>query len=196
MVAGILVLGIVFSAIVFQIYQYGHQDLSEPAPAEVVLGAAEFGGVPSNVLRARLDNAVLLFDQHLVPLIVTTGGSERGDMYTEAEVSRTYLLSRGIPGSDIVADASGNDTYQTLVSVNSVLLARGIRKAIFVSDAFHEFRVSQIASSLGIFAIPSPTHTSPIKGFTAVSYYLREAVAVLGAKVVGYKFLSIIRHGS
>ena len=196
MSAIVFVIILTFSVVVYQIYQFGHRNLSERAPIAVVMGAAEYNGIPSNVLKARLDHAVILFKEHLVPLIMTTGGSELGDSYTEAGVSATYLETQGVPTGDIVVDAVGVDTYQSVMSVNNELQSRGIRSAIFVSDAFHEFRVSQIASAVGITDIVSATDTSPIKGLTAVTYYLREAVAVLGAKVVGYKFLSIIRHGS
>lgn len=192
----VLLFALIFGVILFQIYQFGKRDLAQRAPIAIVMGAAEYGGVPSDVLKARLDHAIMLFREHLVPTIMTTGGSEHGDSFTEAQVSELYLVSKGVPNSDIVVDAVGNDTYQSLVSVNAKLVNMGIRTAIFVSDPFHEFRVAQIVSPMGIVDIPSATHTSPIRGWTAITYYLREGVAVLAAKVVGYKFLSVIRHGS
>lgn len=187
---------IIFLVLLGKIYTFGNHDFIQKAKIEVVLGAAEFNGTPSNVLKARLDHAALLYRQGFATTIITTGGSQNGDLYTEAGVGRTYLISLGIPPANIIADATGNDTYQTMVAVSKTLKSFGATNAIFVSDPFHEYRVYLIASQLGISDISSPTRTSPIRGMSSITYYLREAVAIEMAKLVGFKFLSVLRHGS
>ncbi len=187
---------VLFGATLYQVYSFGQRDLARHAPAAVVMGAAEFDGSPSDVLRARLDHALILFHEGMVNKIITTGGSERGDIYTEAGVGKSYLSQHGVPAVDIISDPVGQDTYQSMVSVETVMHVLGISTAVFVSDRFHEYRVNQIALQLGIHDYSSPTATSPIHGrFLAVDY-LREATAVLAAKVVGYKILSVLRHGN
>src|SRR4051812_1650986 len=67
-------------------------DTANPgADAIVVLGAAQYNGHPSPVLRARLDHAADLWKQHYAPVIVVTGGKVPGDTSTEAGASAAYL---------------------------------------------------------------------------------------------------------
>ena len=62
-----------------------------------MLGAAEYRGRPSPVLRARLDHALELYDRKLAPRILTTGGAGGDPVFTEGGVGRSYLTSRGVP---------------------------------------------------------------------------------------------------
>jgi len=48
----------------------------------MVMGAAQYNGVPSPDLAARLNEALKLFDNKDSSLIVLTGGKEKGDVYT------------------------------------------------------------------------------------------------------------------
>jgi hypothetical protein len=56
------------------IYLYGRYDGAAPADVIVVLGAAQYDGRPSPVLRARLDHAIELYHRGVAPAIITTGG--------------------------------------------------------------------------------------------------------------------------
>src|SRR5512138_2994351 len=60
------------------------------ADAIVVLGAAQYNGRPSPVLRARLDRGIELFRRGLARRLVVTGGVGRGDTTSEGEVARRY----------------------------------------------------------------------------------------------------------
>ena len=60
-----------------------------------MLGAAEYRGRPSPVLRARLDHALELYNRKLAPRILTTGGAGGDPVFTEGGVGRSYLISRG-----------------------------------------------------------------------------------------------------
>ncbi|MDA8101827.1 MAG: YdcF family protein [Nitrospiraceae bacterium] len=180
----------------FEVYSFGQHNYARPVRAEVVLGAAEYDGIPSDVLRARLDHALVLFKEGFAKEIITTGGSQKGDVYNEAEVGARYLRSKGVPYADVIAVPTGNDTYQSMAVVADVLRSMHLTSAIFVSNRFHEYRVRGIAESLGITDYSSPVTASPIHGKALLSYYLREALAVSAGKLVGYKLLSILRHGS
>ena len=52
-----------------------------------------------------------------------------------------------------------------------------------------------IASGLGLVPFATPTRTSPIKGFSVVPYFLKEAIAVGIGRVIGYRELSDLRLG-
>jgi uncharacterized SAM-binding protein YcdF (DUF218 family) len=164
------------------------------ASAVVVMGSAQYNGVPSPDLRARLNEALSLYRRGLAPLIVVTGYKEPGDHFTEAQAGGTYLEDHGVPQS-AVAEVGGADSYQNLTDADKVLKVRGDRTVLIATDPFHEDRSMAIASSLGLVPYPAPTHTSPINGFSSVPYFLKEAIAVGIGRVIGYRELSALRLG-
>ena len=62
-------------AMVVAVLVVGARDEAAPATAIVVLGAAQYEGHPSPVLRARLDHALELYRRSLAPLVIVTGGT-------------------------------------------------------------------------------------------------------------------------
>lgn len=89
--AVVLCLGVTF----VQVYRASIRDGAQPADAIVVLGAAQYNGVPSPVLQDRLDHALELYEGSLAPRIVLTGGRQKGDRFTEATAGYNYLRARG-----------------------------------------------------------------------------------------------------
>lgn len=169
-------------------YQVWHTStLYEPHPADaiIVMGAAQYDGTPTNVLAARLDEAAILWRQHLVPRIVVTGGRKPGDTYTEAEASALYLEARGIPRSAIL-EAGGNNSWENIDDAVALLAPYGAHTVLMVTDPFHEMRSMAIASSLGLAPSPTPTHTSPITGWQTVPYFAKETVGVAVGRIVGF----------
>ena len=69
------------------------------------------------------------------------------------------------------------------------LLARHATTVLVTTDPFHEDRSMAIASSLGLTPSPTPTQTSPIKGWSTVPYFLKEAVGVGLGRIIGFNHL-------
>ena len=138
------------------------QDQRRPADAIVVLGAAQYNGRPSPVLRARLDHALQLYREGLAPRIMVTGGVGRGDTTSEAIVARQYLLSRKVPSSAVVAQPQGRSTQASMTAVADWLEAAHLKRVILVSDPFHMFRLRLEARRTDLEAYTSPTESSPI----------------------------------
>jgi hypothetical protein len=91
-IAALLALIGVTGSIVYTAALIGGQstrDEAQPADVILVLGAAEYRGRPSPVLRARLDHAFELYSRRLAPLIMTTGGAGGDPTFTEAGVGRS-----------------------------------------------------------------------------------------------------------
>lgn len=172
-----------------QVWLTGRRYEPRPAGAIVVMGAAQYNGVPSPDLASRLDEAKQLWRQGLAPAIMVTGSREPGDHYTEAEASARYLLNDGIPGRDIY-ESGGNDSWQNLATAAPLVRAHGDGTVLIVTDPFHEDRSLAIASSLGLTPYPTPTHTSPITGFSTVPYYAKETIGVALGRIVGFQRLS------
>jgi uncharacterized SAM-binding protein YcdF (DUF218 family) len=137
------------------------RDSRAPSRAIVVLGAAQYAGHPSPVLRARVDHAIGLFQSGFSGTIVFTGGIASGDTTSEAAVARRYAIANGVPDSVILVETQSRSTSEALRNVAS-LLRGGPRDVILVSDPFHMLRLSILASRFGLQPRTSPTRTSPI----------------------------------
>jgi uncharacterized SAM-binding protein YcdF (DUF218 family) len=174
-----------------------HRDRARPAAAIVVLGAAQYDGRPSPVLRARLDHAVALWRRGIAPRMIVTGGSREGDRSTEAAAGRRYVVEHGVPDSAVLLESEGQTTSQSLRAVAALL--RELRRtaapgtpaaraggpdaapsAVLVSDPFHMLRLGVLARRYGITAYMSPTPSSPISANPrlAWSYLVRESLKV------------------
>jgi uncharacterized SAM-binding protein YcdF (DUF218 family) len=177
--------------------------LRTPAAAIIVLGAAQYDGRPSPVLKARLDHAVDLWGRGLARRLIVTGGrgsSGSGvDWTTEAAVSRRYAVAHGVPDSAILLESEGRTSDQSLRAAAALL--RELRRqhgaaidsvptdhadladhatAILVSDPFHMLRLSIVARRYGIVPYMSPTPTSPISNNPRLAwrYMLGESLKV------------------
>ena len=138
-----------------QIEIYAHQDQAAPADAIGVLGAAEYDGRPSPVYRARLDHALVLYHRSIAPLIITLGGSG-GDQYNEGAVGEEYLISRGVPEQDIIAETSSRNTEESAQRIAVIARVNGLHRLVVVSDDTHMFRIHAICAAEGLDVLTSP----------------------------------------
>jgi uncharacterized SAM-binding protein YcdF (DUF218 family) len=137
-------------------------DQARPAESIVVLGAAQYSGRPSPVLKARLDHGIDLWTQGMGKVLVLTGGRGYGDTTSEAEAGRIYARKKGVPDTAILLENKGRTTRESMLGVAELLDKRGIRTVILVSDPFHMLRLSIIGRRFGLVPYTSPTRTSPI----------------------------------
>lgn len=177
-----------------QVYLTGRQYQPHAAGAIVVMGAAQYNGVPSPDLQARLNEAKLLWQAQYATNIVVTGSKEPGDVYTEAQASARYLVANGVPGKDIY-QVGGRDSWENLADASPVLLAHGDKTILLVTDGFHEARCLAIASSVGLSASATPTQSSPIRGWSTTPYYAKEALGVGLGRIIGFNHLTSL-HSS
>lgn len=144
------------------VFIFAARDNARRADAIVVLGAAQYDGKPSPVLKARIDHALDLFNRKLAPRLIVTGGRGEGDTTSEAAVARIYALRRGVPDSAILLEASGRTTEESIRAVASILETRDLNSAVLVSDPAHMFRLWVLAHRFGVTPYTSPTKTSPM----------------------------------
>jgi len=137
-------------------------DQARPAESIVVLGAAQYDGRPSPVLRARLDHAVSLWNRGMGKVLIVTGGRGQGDTTSEAAVSRAYARRQGVPDGVILLESDGRTTRESMLAVSRMLNDRPSKTAILVSDPFHMLRLSILGRRFGLIPYTSPTRTSPI----------------------------------
>jgi uncharacterized SAM-binding protein YcdF (DUF218 family) len=187
LIAVVLYLGVT----AWQVWRTGQQYAPVAAGAIVVMGAAQYDGVPSPDLKARLDQAALLWHQHYSSTIVVTGSKEPNDVYTESLAGKSYLERAGIPAADVL-QAGGRNSWENLSDAAAVLVPRGDTNVLVVTDKFHVARSMAIASSVGLTPHPTPTQTSPIHGFAAIPYYAKETVGVAVGRIIGFDHLDSI----
>lgn len=163
-VLGLLLLAAatVYTIALVTVLVVSQQDQRRPVDAIVVLGAAQYNGRPSPVLRARLDHALQLYHQGYASRIVVTGGVGRGDTTSEALVGRNYLLGHDVPPAAVVVQPQGRSTQASMTAVADWLAAERLSRVILVSDPFHMFRLRLEARRTNLEAYTSPTESSPI----------------------------------
>jgi len=144
------------------VFLWSVMDQARPADSIVVLGAAQYDGRPSPVLKARLDHGIDLWTRGLGKVLVFTGGRGYGDTTSEAAVGRAYARRHGVPDAVILIESKGRTTRESMLAVAEILENRGIRTAILVSDPFHMLRLSILGRRFGLTPYTSPTRTSPI----------------------------------
>jgi uncharacterized SAM-binding protein YcdF (DUF218 family) len=167
------------------VHEAGKQEL-HPADAIVVFGAAEYSGHPSPVLRARLDHAYELFQQHLAPVLITTGGAAADPSFSEGGVGRDYLLRRGIPERDLIAETQGSDTAHSAERIAVIMRTNKMRSCLAVSDEYHVFRIKKLLQHEGMTVYVAPRSGSRPHGILQrMIAVLREAVSYLVWKMGG-----------
>jgi uncharacterized SAM-binding protein YcdF (DUF218 family) len=180
----VLYFGITF----VQVWLTSRQYDPHPAGAILVMGAAQDDCVPTLDLAARLDQALTLYHQGYAHLIMLTGSKQPGDKCTEAESGAMYLEARGVPSADIL-QAGGNDSYENIADASPTLVAHDARVVLVTTDPFHEDRSMAIASTLGLKPSPTPTQTSPIRGWSTLPYFAKETLGVGLGRIIGYNHL-------
>jgi uncharacterized SAM-binding protein YcdF (DUF218 family) len=141
-----------------QIEAYANRDEARPADAIAVFGAAEYDGRPSPVLRARLNHALQLYQEHLAPLVITLGGGGEGDgpLDSEGAVGHDYLLAHGVPETQVIAETQSTDTEESARRLASIARENHLNRIIAVSDGTHLFRIHALCTSLGLDVYTSP----------------------------------------
>jgi uncharacterized SAM-binding protein YcdF (DUF218 family) len=158
--------------------------------AIVVLGAAQYDGRPSAIYEARLEHAIDLWSGKVAPVLVFTGGKERGDRFTEGGSGARWAIEHGVPAEAVLTEERSRTTYQNLAGAKRLLQRRdpGRRpRIVVVSDPFHMFRAVKQAADLGMDAYPSPTRTSPLSAsrLKLTELVLREDLAIAGYLLSG-----------
>ncbi len=148
-----------------EIQIFARWDQAAPADAIGVLGAAEYDGRPSPVYRARLDHALVLFNRGIAPLIITLGGPG-GDRYNEGSVGAAYLISKGVPEQDIIAETESPNTEESARRIAVLARVNGLHRLVIVSDGTHLFRIHAICAAEGLDVLTSPRPSPAVEDRT------------------------------
>jgi vancomycin permeability regulator SanA len=183
-----LLLFMVWASFVVAIVDAGRRNDAQRADAIIVLGAAQYEGRPSPVLRARLDHAAELWSRGLAPMMIVTGGQGVGDTTSEAAVGRRYLIQHSVPADRIEMDTAGLTTSQSMIAAREFLKTPR-PTVLVVSDPFHMLRLAILARRLRMTPLLSPTRTSPISARLGrrLRYILAESFKAPYALLIGVR---------
>jgi uncharacterized SAM-binding protein YcdF (DUF218 family) len=185
----LVVLALYVGGTFVQVWQASRDDQAQEAGAIVVMGAAQYNGVPSPVFEARLDHGRELYEQGLSDVVVVTGGRQEGDEFSEAQAGALWLEEHGVPEEALRLEVQGRNSWESLAASARFLEDDGIDDVMIVSDPFHSKRLEEIASEVGLEAFVSPTTDSPVTGGAELRAMVRETAAVSVGRVLGYRRL-------
>ena len=175
---------------VFEVWRVGRTQSTTQVDAIVVMGAAQYDGVPSPLLKARLMRAFELWEQKVAPRIVLTGGNKPGDRFTEASASAIFLRQQGVPQEDLLQESLSRSTYEALRNVRNLVTTdsnfAGMKRIVIVTDPYHELRSRLTAQEMNFEATTSSSSNSPIAGNSAFKKHVKEGVGIALARVIGF----------
>ncbi len=128
----------------------GLHDKLMHADIAVVLGNEVLSNKqPSNRLKSRLDKAVALYNLHYFSSIIVSGGTGPNG-FSEADVMKLYLVSRGLPQKNIISDDAGINTAATAINAKRIMDRNGYKSAMIISQFFHISRIKLAFAKAGI----------------------------------------------
>jgi len=151
-----------------------------PADALLVLGAAQYDGVPSPALARRLAGAARLFEAGCAPLVVVSGGGRAGDRTTEGATGVAWLGAHGVPSTALLAEARARTTVENLSYAAELLPGR---RWLIVTDDLHTVRAAFAAERLGL----SAGVVGVASGAGRLPYAVREVTALVAYRLGAFR---------
>lgn len=165
-----------------------HHD-SNTVDAIVVMGAAQYDGVPSPLLASRLQHALALWKQKQAPVIAVTGGKRPRDRFTEGDTSRRWLTDRGVPAANIIVESIGHSTWESIENLAPLLNNVNVHSVVVVSSSWHVQRAELSLEELGFRAHSSASPDGVLSGSSEKSKLIREIAGVSLGRVIGFGIL-------
>lgn len=172
---GILLAAMLFGWLAWAVADYGQKDEKCRADAVIVLGASVTDAGVSPVLRERLNHGIWLYENGYADHLILTGGVGEGNSFSEAYVSKQYVISCGVPEEAIFTEETSKITEENLKNAKAIMDENHWQTAIVVSDPLHMKRAMLMAKDYGITAYSSPTPTTMYRSLrTKLPFLLRE----------------------
>ncbi len=161
---------------------------TEPVKSDfiLVMGAAQFDGRPSDILKSRLEHALDIYKAGYAPKIYTVGAGAPGDRTTEAAASKAWLIDRGVKKNNVIAVAKGRDTLGSTKAYVEAADKAKLKSVIIVTDPYHCLRSQKMAQDLGLSASCTAVESGPASVANSEFKYLaRESGAYLAYITLG-----------
>jgi len=145
----------------------------------VVLGARLYGDIPSPALLERLEVSKNYLLENKDITVVVTGGQGAGELISEGQAMKNYLIDNGIDDERIINEDKATTTFENLqFSLNKIrdINDNSSLKVLIATNKFHIFRSKFLARRLGMepYGLPAKIPPSII-----IQSYIREYFAVI-----------------
>ena len=122
----------------------------EPPRVAIVFGAGvRSDGSPKDALYDRVLTAVELYRAGRVRKLLMSGDNPAHN-YDEPSAMKQTAMQLGVPESAIVLDFAGRRTYDTCYRAKEIF---EVRKAVLVTQEFHQARALYLCSNLGVDSV-------------------------------------------
>lgn len=125
----------------------------------LILGCAiKKDGTLYPLIKGRADRAIAFYQQQKeagdkAPVLVPSGGQGGDEVIAEGEAVRRYLVSEGIPETDILAETASKNTLENMRLSKALIEAqKQDAKVIFSTTNYHVFRSGILANDAGLKA--------------------------------------------
>ena len=145
----------------FVYYKETHLPPAGDSDVIIVLGAqVKEDGTPSVALERRLTAAMESYRQDR-QLIIVCGAQGANEPRAEGDVMRDWLIERGVPDEDVVAETASFNTRENLVYARAIMEHRGLENALVVTSDYHVARALALCTQVGISAAGKGSPSKP-----------------------------------
>lgn len=163
LIIALVLAGIISALALMGFVYYMETHLPEQVESDViiVLGAqVKEDGTPSVALERRLTAALESYGEKRQTLIVC-GAQGGNEPRAEGDVMRDWLLARGVPDADIVAETESFNTRENLRNAKEIMQERGLTQALVVTSDYHVARALMLCRQVGIEATGKGSPSKP-----------------------------------
>lgn len=185
---GLFIAGVaVFILMEGKILYYANQTPQKEADYLIVLGCQVRGTRITRSLKYRLEAAYEYAVENPETKIIVSGGQGFGEDISEAEAMKGWLVEKGIEADRVYMEDKSVNTHENMKFSREMIEKQGgtikNSRVVVVSNGFHISRALKLGEKQGFEQLEGlGAKTDPI---LAVSYYIREAFALLKDSIVG-----------
>ena len=145
----------------FVYYMETHLPPVKESDVIIVLGAqVKEDGTPSVALERRLTAALESYRDKAQTIIVC-GAQGGNEPRAEGDVMRDWLLARGVPEMDVVAETASFNTRENLRNAREIMQQRGLKQALVVTSDYHVARALALCRQVGVEATGKGSPSKP-----------------------------------
>ena len=145
----------------FVYYKETHLPPAGDSDVIIVLGAqVKEDGTPSVALERRLTAALESYRQDR-QIIIVCGAQGANEPRAEGDVMRGWLLEKGVPPEDVIAETASVNTRENLTNAKAIMESRGLETALVVTSDYHVARALELCRQTGVAAYGKGSPSKP-----------------------------------
>ncbi len=126
---------------------------NEKVDSVIVLGAGLKGDKPTLVFQERLNYTIDYLNKNTDAIAIVSGGQGAGEIITEAEGMKRYLIAFGISEDRIIKEEKSTSTYENMIFSKKIYeetIGKKLDKVMIITNDFHMFRSKHLARRVGL----------------------------------------------